>query len=318
MASYTPRDLIVRFLADVNGFLRGTDQVADALADTARDQETLADQGEETARRLARAYDKAGQEIRRDADRTKRDTKRAYADTGREVGQEFAQNIGEGISSGGGDVKGAVLGTLGGVLPALGPWAAAAGVGAVVAQAVFGNIDAMRARAKEAGRQAFDALRDGMVEGSENESIIAAALGMESFDDVVAVAIQEAARLKVPAGQVVTYYRTAGKVIGPELRAAFRDAERAGTSANRGMQGAMAETLAATKEIGQNAALVGDAYDVGKQRVDVLNDSLAQTVALSRKAAYYADKASSSYALGGSTAQQQLGAAGRYVKGGRG
>lgn len=313
-----PRDITVRFLANVQGFLRGADDMEDALRDTARAQDTLADEGEDSARRLSRAYEKAGDRIRSEADATKRKSKQAYGDAGREIGGELAQNIGEGISSGSGDIRGAVLGTLGGIIPAFGAAAAAAGLGLVVAQALFANAEELRQRAKAAGREAFDALRDGMVEGSEQESIVAAALGLDSFDDVVTRAVELGQRLRVPADQIVTYWRTAGDVIGPELGDAFREAERAGKSSSRGMQGAAAETVAAVREVGGAQVAVNDALDHGRRNADALNASLATTVELSRKAAYYADRTQSSYAAGGSTMQQQLGAAARYVQQGRG
>lgn len=159
MARRNARDVVVRFLSDVNGFLRGTDDVADAYRDVARDADRTADAGEDSARRLSRAYERAADKIERDARESARDTRKAYGDTGKEAGTEFTQNLGEAVSSG--DLTGVVSGTLGGLAAQFGTAGplgiAFAGIATAGAFA-FTQIQAAAEKAAEAAANAFEDL----------------------------------------------------------------------------------------------------------------------------------------------------------------
>lgn len=162
MARRSARDVVVRFLSDVNGFLRGTDDVAEAYRDVARDADRTADAGEDSARRLARAYERAADKIERDARESARDTRKAYGDTGKEAGTEFTQNLGEAVSSG--DISGVVSGTLGGLAAQFGTagplGVAFAGIATAGAFA-FTQIQAAAEKAAEAAANAFEDLLAG-------------------------------------------------------------------------------------------------------------------------------------------------------------
>lgn len=154
-----PRDVVVRFLADTREFLRGSDNVGRAFDDLARSEAHVADKGEDSARRIARAYDKAGDKIRAESRTTARASTTAFGDAGKEAGAEFAQNLGESISSG--DIGGLVAGTAGGLagtFGAAGPIGlAVAGLGAA-AVAVFQGISAGVQASAQAVSDAFEGI----------------------------------------------------------------------------------------------------------------------------------------------------------------
>lgn len=151
-----PRDVVVRFLAETRDFLRGTDNVERAYSDLARQADHVADEGEDSARRLARAYDRAGDQIRADAKRTNAATTDAYSEGGREAGAEFAQNIG---SRSPGDLSGTLSGTIGGLVGTFGQngplGLALAGLGAL-GVGIFTSITAAAEDAKNRAQSAFD------------------------------------------------------------------------------------------------------------------------------------------------------------------
>lgn len=173
----TPRDLVVRFLSDVKGFLNGTQDMEEALRDVARDEERVADVGEESARRLARAYDRAADSITRDQRRAQKDVREGFADTSREVGDEFAENVGEAFRSG--DYLGAIQETFTSLTPALG--AVGLGIGAAigVGAGIVANINESREKVKAAASDLFEAMRAGFLEQADRENLLMAALGTE-------------------------------------------------------------------------------------------------------------------------------------------
>lgn len=154
-----PRDLVVRFLSDVRGFLSGTDKMEEALRDVARDEEKLADAGEDSARRIARAYDRAADQVVRDQRKAHRDVREGFADTGREAGQEFTQNLGEAVSSG--DLSGLLGDTAGGLAATFGAsgkvGAAFAGL-AVAASVAWAQIQADAEKTKQLALDTFEDL----------------------------------------------------------------------------------------------------------------------------------------------------------------
>lgn len=125
-----PRDLVVRFLADVRGFVQGTSDMEDALRDTADAQDRLAREGDQAADKLAASYRRAADKMDRDLRGTRTTVKEGFADTGKEAGAEFAQNLGQSLSSG--DTSRVVQDSVGGLIGSL---AFAGPVGAAVAAA---------------------------------------------------------------------------------------------------------------------------------------------------------------------------------------
>lgn len=156
-----PRDVVVRFLADTREFLRGTQNVERAYDDMARSADHVADEGEDSARRLARAYERAGDKVKRESKATSKATQDAYADAGREAGDEFAQNLGESLSSG--DISGLLSGTLGGLVGTFGkggPIALALGALGAVGVGVFQALSAAAEQAAADAQAAFDDIQD--------------------------------------------------------------------------------------------------------------------------------------------------------------
>lgn len=161
MARRNARDVVVRFLSDVNGFLRGTDDVAAAFRDVARESDRTADAGERDARELARAYERAADKMTRDARDAGRKQRAAFGDAGREAGDEFAQNVGESVASG--DISGMLSGTVGGLVGTFGkggPIGLALGALAGVGVGVFQAIQAQAEQAAAAAQLAFDELHE--------------------------------------------------------------------------------------------------------------------------------------------------------------
>lgn len=159
MARRNARDVVVRFLSDVNGFLRGSDDVSDAYRDMAREAERTEAVGEASARDLARAYERAADKIERDARASARDTRKAYGDTGKEAGQEFSSNLGEAITSG--DLSSVAADTAGGLAAtfgAKGPIGAAFAAVAVAGSVAFAKIQEAAEQAKQAASEVFEAL----------------------------------------------------------------------------------------------------------------------------------------------------------------
>lgn len=307
-----PRDLVVRFLADVQGFLRGTDQVEDALRDTARQQDQLADSGEDSARRLAQAYDRAADKISRDARDARRDVKRAYADTGKEAGQEFAQNLGESVSSG--DVGGLLSGTAGGLAAtfgATGPIGLALAGLSAVAVGVFSAMQKQAEQAATAAQLAFDQLH----EATSREARLNAVLS-DRFGSTLAgwEAIQRYADASGYSAEAIADALVSG---GPKARTMADQFDR--------MLKAAYETDGTLDRT--NSVLIDGADDLRDRAVAMERAAAAAQTErdalkvsegiLRRSAAFYATRGSA-YAPGGSAYDQQLGAAARYARGGRG
>lgn len=220
-----PRDLVVRFLSDVAGFIKGTDDVADALDDvsasmdsTARDAATSSDKiardyeaaaesmersTDEFTRDLAASYRAAAARVRTENDKIKTDTKATFADTGREAGAELASNVGEAISSG--DFTGVAAGTAGGMATALtaaGPAGIIAAAGLTLGTIFLTRFQAEATKIKAVAESTFEALRDGLLERAEQENLLMTALGVESAEEAYNRVAEIAAGLGTNAAAV--------------------------------------------------------------------------------------------------------------------
>lgn len=311
----TPRDLVVRFVADVVPFLKRTDDVGRALNDTMRDLDDLADAGEDSARRLSRAYDRAGQDIRtgwkRDTSSLKTDAK----DTGKEIGNEFASNLGESLASG--DSSRIVQDSLGGLVSSLafaGPLGAAVAAGGAIALGLWNAFAAKTQEQQQAVLDAAATLYEGMISQGADfakqyaDDVVRKFFDPSTADDIVTNARTAAEALgdnlgKVLAGgpdSIAAYAKEAGDRIGE-----LQDKARANP-----LTGVEADELKRLSDVVYYLDTIKTGWDKATTAVDKYNAALSRS-------AYYASQASS-YRVGGSTYNSQLGAAAPYATGTRG
>lgn len=269
--------VLVKFLADTLGFRRGTDDMADALDDAARATDR-------STGRMATAFRDAGQKINRSTDKIGHDAKSGMAEAGTEASGEFIQNLGEGIGSGQPNIQDAVLGTIGGIAPALGAAGAVVAIGASAALAIINGINAQQEKVRAAGRDLFDAMRDGIVDASAREDLLQKALGVDNMYDAIGKARGTAEKLKVPVNDVLAYIESAGRVATPALTAALAKADKqtVGISTKAGaVQNALSTAGIAAKELKDQGKFVADAWQGAA-------DAAAPFTQQMKDAAYYA------------------------------
>lgn len=309
-----PRDLVARFLSDVQGFLRGSDQMADALDDTARDLDKVADAGDESARRLAKAYDRAGDSMKRDMKDSTRGIKADVADTGKEAGAEFAQNLGQSLASG--DASRIVQDSAGGLIGSLalaGPLGAVAATGAAIALGLWNSFEQKTREQKEAVLATAGEVYQGLLDqGADFVKQFTTNVVRDFFDPAMQDTLSGKARA---ASQLLGDNLGEALAGGPDSIAQYADDARV----------KLDEMVA--------AARAGDAGDEAQARIRALKDEVAylDTIVQGLKdaktaaddyagalknAAWYASKAAE-YGPGGSTYQSQLGAAAPYATGTR-
>lgn len=304
-----PRDVVVRFLAETRDFLRGTDNVERAYSDLARQADHVADEGEDSARRLARAYDRAGDQIRADAKRTNAATTDAYAEGGREAGAEFAQNIGESISSG--DLSGTLSGTIGGLVGTFGQngplGLALAGLGAV-GVGIFTSITAAAEDAKNRAQSAFDELHDNTTKEAKLNAILTDSFGstLEGWEQIARYSEASGLSAETIADALANGGPMAQQIADSQNAIARKYYEQTG-------------------QLDVQTTLQSDLADLLNDRVKAMDRAAAAATveadalqrsegALRRSAAYYAARGSA-YAVGGSTYASQVP---RYDTGRRG
>lgn len=257
--------IVVRIAANVRDFLAGTNQVEDALDDLATESGDLARDVEQDTDRMVRAFRDAGRKIDTTTRDAGRDAKENLGDTGREIGSETAANIAEGIGSGKVDVRDALLGTIGGIVPALSPaFAGIALAGGTAVAAMLAKIDAQKEKAKAAGVAFFDAYRDGLIESSEREGLLIAALGAEDYQDAL-IRIGDIARESgVPVEELVEALTTGRKsfAVTEALERAARAAERTDKALNRpGVGRGRSEEVKAAVKIAEAYERTANALD---------------------------------------------------------
>lgn len=218
----------IPFIADVSGFLRGTrdlerglDDVGDSLDEFARDSERATEKAEKSFRELAAAADKAGRET---SDSLRKGVKSGgLADAGRETGAEFTQNFAEGVKSG--DPAGVIVETLANAGGIFGPAGLAVaglfGIGA----ALVADVAAQAERLREAGRTAWEALRDGMLDAAEQKVQLTAALGVDNLEDALDKIAGLARATGVAAGDIAAYIATGVDPAGRVAAALERGAD---------------------------------------------------------------------------------------------
>jgi hypothetical protein len=292
----------------VSGFLRGTDQVQDALTDTVRDLDRVADAGEESARDLARAYDRATDSIKRDTREAGRQSRRDFADAGQEAGDEFAQNLGESVASG--DISGLLSGTVGGLVGTFGkggPVAIAIASLAGVGVGVFQAWQQAAEDAATAAQTAFDQLKEGASDQAKLQQVLSDRFGsyvggleqLERYSAATGISVDDLARGLVKGGP-----------------AARRIADSARETARQFFE--------TEGSLGKNRRLLTDMADDYEDRADSLEraaraaqterDALGASEAILRRSARYYAQRGSAYAAGGSTYNSQVP---RYARGTR-
>lgn len=168
----------IDFLANVRGFLRGTDDVDEALSrvssslddvarDGARSTDRLADSTERATERMERSFQELADASRRDMDSAADAGRRSFDRTSRsarenlqEVKSEALQNASETFSSFDGSVRSfadGVQGTLGGLIASLpAQWAAVGAAGALGLGLLLSGIE----RSDEQTQELRDRVRD--------------------------------------------------------------------------------------------------------------------------------------------------------------
>lgn len=227
----------VPFVADVSGFIAGTDQIETSLAGVSTSLDDVGAHAQSTEVVHKRAFssiatdaattgDKIEHELGQSFDAVAVDaheaaTKAGTALTdelgqtvvtkgkttvkgaGKAIGGQLSQSIGQGVSAGTGDVTSSVEGVVGNILPALGVAGAVIGVGALIVGNIIGGINANKAKALAAAHKFGDdvatALRDGVVSQAETESIVTSALGVDNIND----ALPKLAKFAKATGQTI-------------------------------------------------------------------------------------------------------------------
>jgi hypothetical protein len=100
--------ITVRIAANVREFLKGTDQVEDALEDLAVESGDTARDVESDTERIERAFRDAARSVKVSSEKAGRDVREGFGDSavdsardaGRETGSEFAANLSESLASG--------------------------------------------------------------------------------------------------------------------------------------------------------------------------------------------------------------------------
>jgi hypothetical protein len=284
----SPRDVVVKFLNDTAQFLRGTDQMSDAYDDLADDQRELANQGERSARELARAYDTAGDKIARDAQQSGRKVKRAYGDVGKEAGQEFASNLGESISSG--DLSGLAGGTaagLAGTFGATGPIGAALTLLGVAGATAFAKI---KTAAEEAGQAANDAFEQILSRASDEEKLRSRLeLYFGSYEEGLAKIAQLSEDTGIPLAEIGDALIKGGAPARALADEAERMADAMGKVRGGGRVGAIVTPAEATRlrKLAEYLDRTADATDraaaAEERRARALGSSLANAMLLNQE-----------------------------------
>lgn len=295
-----PRDLVVRWVSDVKGFLKGTDEIERALADQERDLRDVDRAGTRSADSLADAYHRAGQRIRADAKATGKVTRGEFADAGKEAGNEFAQNLGESISSG--DVSGMLSGTVGGLVGtfgAAGPIGLALGALAGVGVGAFQAIQQGAEKAQAAAQLAFDQLH----ESTSREARLNAVL-TDRFGSTLAgwEQIQRYADGSGESAEAIANALIDGGPAARHMADRFDDVMRAAYETTGEVDKAQSILIDGADDLRDRADAMERAAKAARTERDALRESEG---ILRRSAAYYAARGSA-YAPGGSVYASQV------------
>lgn len=161
----------IPLVADVTGFVKGTQDVEARLQSVDGSLDELAQGGDAAAEKLETSFRDAFDSVRADADKTRGDVgdsigrvgeegKPRAAEAGSEIGSELAANIGEQIGSGQANIADVVAGTLGGLVsvPGLGAAAAGIGIAGLLVKGVLDGFSRRKAEMQQRIQATFDAM----------------------------------------------------------------------------------------------------------------------------------------------------------------
>lgn len=235
----------VKFLADFGKFIGEVAKGERSLADFGDALDSVAKDGDRAAEKLERSFSDTARAVNRATDDLDNVKGKAGA-VGSEVGQEFSQNFGEAVRSG--DPFGAILETGTSLGPAFGAAGVALAAAFGIGKAIADDITAQAERLREAGRTAWEALRDGMLDAAEQKVQLTAALGVDNLEDALDRIAELAADTGLEASDIAAYIATgvdpAGRVAAALERAAEAQ-ERARASQDAARGNFTAEELAA-------------------------------------------------------------------------
>lgn len=298
----------VPFVADVRKFISGTDRIEDSLDDVADSLDKLTAEGDAVERQLesnfrdiaadARTqFRKVGKAADDGFDQVRRSGKAAEA--GREVGGEFAQNFGESVRSG--DPAGALVETVTSLGPAFGAAGVALAAAFGIGKALVDEANKSKARLKAAGKTAFNALRDGVIEAQEQEDTLVDVLGADDIADAMKRAKKEAKNLGVATSDVVAFIVSGGRVATPALTAALAraDAETAKLKGNAdAAEGNLSAAATSAGNVRKAAELTTTAYEEAGSSVLALDGGLqkaaGKALTLAQRAAEFESSAKNS------------------------
>jgi hypothetical protein len=336
-----PRDLVVRFVADVLPFLKDTRKVEDAFGDMVDAQDDLVREGKDATRDLGRAYERLTDKVKRENRDVERDTKQTYKDAGKEAGDEFAQNLGESIS--GGDISGLISGTVGGLVGTFGkggPIALAIGALGAVGVGVFQQLQVSAQEAATAAQAAFDNLSTGADKLATTQTNLETAFGKGDYVSNLKEAKRLAGLLGIDQARLLDLINDGNRgqedykrILGVIQELTQKNIDNAGdlsasdairVRAAQDIRDAVERTSAATNDAIKAQAdterYLGGSADAAERLAEANRKTASYTGTirdnLAASAASYA-KLGSAYAAGGSAYNSQMGAAAPYVKGSR-
>lgn len=193
MASTRSLDVVMRMKTETKAFAAG---LHDAEQDL-RDMDRAFDKSSTTASGWARDVDRAGT----DAADGLSGSRARFGEVGGEIGAEFTENIGEAFRSG--DYAGALTETFTSLAPALGAIGLGVGAAIGIGKGILDSVNADKERVKQAGRELFEAARDGMLEASEREQALQGALGVDNLSDALDEVNRRAAELNLDPVQLL-------------------------------------------------------------------------------------------------------------------
>lgn len=251
------RQLVLRYVADARDFIRPTQQATDALDDQAREAAAL----ERALGKLDAQYADTGRAADRAADDLRASSGKV-GEVGREAGAEFSQNFGESVRSG--DPAGALIETITNAGGMFGPAGLAVaglfGIGAALVK----DVQDQAARLREAGRSAWEAMQDGVLDAAESKVQLTAALGVDDWEAAVDRLAEQAAELGVGAREYAAYLQSGVDPAG-RIAAALEAGERAQARA-RGDRDAAQASLSAQESAAANLATYRERYTSALER----------------------------------------------------
>jgi hypothetical protein len=262
----------VNFLAVTDKFNRSVDGMVTSLRGLGTEATKAGDQG-------AAAGSNLGSGLQSRLERQLRNRR-----LGKRLGTEFAQDFTQGLSSG--NPAEALTSSILALGPALGTAGLAVAAGGAFILKFLDGMKREQARIKAAGKSAYEAFRDGVLDQAEKESLLVTSLGVESYKDAIDKAVEVARELNVPAAELLAYWESGGKVISGPVREALAvlEGKTANLAGNTGKFQAGAQQ--ATSELSRAqgpAEAIADALQTGADAATVYAEKSALAAEASAK-----------------------------------